>query len=200
MKISDVIWKYKICCPMCGHWMLKAKLFHKVGLKDGSVKCGKCGTIVSFGSDAVKIEEMIWDRPEYINVKLDDFAFEPTRAHPNDAGLDLCSPVDTWVYAGSRVTIDTGVHVEIPEGYFGLITSKSGLMSKGITCRGTIDSGYTGSIKAVLYNDGEESYEIRKGAKVTQLVIASCITPKINLTGRLIETERGENGFGSTGD
>ena len=134
-----------------------------------------------------------------MKIKLEPFAIAPTRAHPTDAGLDIYSPIDIWVYANSRVIIDTGVHVQIPEGHFGLITSKSGLMAKGITCRGTIDCGYTGTIKAVIYNDGKEGYEIRKGQKCTQLVIVPCLTPEIEIVEELEDTERGENGFGSSG-
>lgn len=134
-----------------------------------------------------------------MNIKLDDFAIMPTRAHPEDAGLDLYSPIDTWVYSNGIAIIDTGVHIQIPKGYVGLITSKSGLMAKGITCRGTIDSGYTGSIKAVIYNDGDSSYEIRAGQKCTQIVIVPCLIPEIVVVDELDETERGERGFGSSG-
>ena len=94
---------------------------------------------------------------------------------------------------------DAGVHVQIPPGYVGLITSKSGLMGKGITSRGTIDSGYTGSIKAVLYNHSNESYLVRKGDKITQLVLLPIITPELELVDALEETDRADGGFGSTG-
>lgn len=134
-----------------------------------------------------------------MKIKLDDFAIVPTRAHPDDAGLDLYSPVDKWVYANSIRIIDTGVHVEIPDGYVGLITSKSGLMAKGITTRGTIDRGFTGSIKAVISNDSQESYQIKRGAKITQLVVVPCLIPEIEIVDELEETERGDSGFGSSG-
>lgn len=132
-------------------------------------------------------------------IKLDEQAIEPRRAHPTDAGLDLFTPENFWIHPGEHKRIDTGVHVAIPAGYVGLITSKSGLMSKGVTCRGTIDSGYTGSIKAVLYNHGSEGYAFHKGEKITQLVILPCLTPEIEITDELPFTERGDNGFGSTG-
>ena len=134
-----------------------------------------------------------------MKIKLDPGAYMPTRGHMTDAGLDLYSPVDLWLHPGEHKMIDTGVHIEIPEGYVGMITSKSGLMSQGITSRGTIDRGYTGSIKAVLYNHGQEGFKIRKGYKITQLVIVPCITPKLEVVNELDETERGDGGFGSTG-
>jgi dUTP pyrophosphatase len=134
-----------------------------------------------------------------MKVKLDPGAIMPTRAHETDAGLDLYSPERIVIFAGSRESIDTGVHVAIPEGYVGMITSKSGLMASGITCRGTIDCGYTGSIRAVLYNNGYERVVIEKGQKITQLVILPIITPELELVDDLEATERGNGGFGSTG-
>lgn len=134
-----------------------------------------------------------------MKIMLEKYAIIPTRAHPDDAGLDLYSPLDKWIYRDSIEIIDTGVHVQIPKGNAGLLTSKSGLMALGITTRGTIDSGYTGTIKAVISNDGPESFMVRRGDKITQLVIVPCLTPDIEIVEELEETERGENGFGSSG-
>lgn len=134
-----------------------------------------------------------------LKVKLDDFAYEPVREHEDDAGLDLKTPVSFWLHPGEHVKIDTGVHVAIPKGYVGLITSKSKLMAQGITSRGTIDSGYTGSIQAVLYNHGKEGIPFEAGQKITQLVLLPCITPEIEYVTELDKTERGDGGFGSTG-
>jgi dUTP pyrophosphatase len=96
-------------------------------------------------------------------------------------------------------TFDTGVHVAIPAGYVGLLTSKSGLMAKGITSRGTIDCGYIGSIKAVLFNHSHNYVIIEKGQKITQLVILPIITPELELVDSLEDTDRGAGGFGSSG-
>ena len=109
------------------------------------------------------------------------------------------SPTDAWIHPGEHAIIDTGVHVEIPVGYVGLITSKSGLMAKDLTCRGTIDAGLRGSIKAVLYNHGKDGYRVEKGNKVCQLVLLPIITPELEIVANLDETERGDGGFGSTG-
>lgn len=123
----------------------------------------------------------------------------PTRAHPNDAGLDLYSPVRQVIRANDRASIDTLVKVAIPKGYVGLITSKSGLMAEGITSRGTIDCGYNGTIKAVLFNHSGKDYIVEKGQKITQLVIMPIATPKLEVVDSLEETERGNGGFGSSG-
>lgn len=135
-----------------------------------------------------------------MKIKLDEKAIMPVRAHDTDAGLDLFSPEDVTILAGGYATIDTGVHVEIPNGYVGLLTSKSGLMRRlGITNRWTIDCGYTGSMGAVLFNHGSEDYHIKRGDRITQLVIIPCLTPELELVDDLDETERGAGGFGSTG-
>lgn len=134
-----------------------------------------------------------------MKVKLYEGAYIPERAHPTDAGLDLKTPVDTWLHPGENTMIDTKVAVAIPEGYVGLLTSKSGLMKSGITCRGTIDSSFRGTIKAVLYNHGKEGYLLKKGDKITQMVLLPIITPELEIVDELDETDRGESGFGSTG-
>lgn len=137
---------------------------------------------------------------EVINVKLDPDAYMPTRAHEWDAGLDLYAMNDGWIFPFSRKFFDTGIHVAIPKGYVGLLTSKSGLMGdKGITSRGTIDSDYRGTIKAVLFNQSLLFRKIKRGQKITQLVIMPIVTPKPSLADDLGETERGTGGFGSTG-
>ncbi len=137
---------------------------------------------------------------EKIKVKLDPGAIMPARAHAADAGLDLYTPRLLAVAAGGSTTVDTGVHVEIPEGYVGFLKSKSGLNVKyGITSEGVIDSGYTGSIVVKLYNNSNEIYHFEKGSKITQLVILPIITPELEPVDKLGETERGDKGFGSSG-
>ena len=96
--------------------------------------------------------------------------------------------------------IDTGVHIELPNGTVGFLKSKSGLNVKhDITSEGVIDVGFTGSIKAKLYNHGTKPYQVLRGDKITQLVIFDCRFPDVEIVDKLESTERGENGFGSTG-
>lgn len=134
-----------------------------------------------------------------MKIKLDPGAYMPERAHEADAGLDIKTPVSFSVHAGGQITIDTGIHIAIPAGHVGLITSKSGLMLKGITSRGTVDCGYTGSIKAVLFNHGQSDISFQKGQKITQLVIVPIINPELEIVAALDETDRGAGGFGSSG-
>ena len=135
-----------------------------------------------------------------LNVMVDDDANLPTRAHKTDAGLDLYAMENGWIFPFSRKVFDTGVHVAIPEGYVGMLTSKSGLMMKnGITSRGTIDCGYTGSIRAVLFNHSWRFVKIKKGQKITQLVLFPIEIPQLEWVDGLDDTERGTGGFGSSG-
>lgn len=135
-----------------------------------------------------------------MKVKLDGNAFMPIRAHETDAGLDLRSPRFAEVPAWGSVCIDTGVHIELPKNTTGFLKSKSGLNVKhGITSEGVIDVGYTGSIVVKLYNHTENEYLVRRGDKISQLVILPILTPQLEEVDELETTERGNGGFGSTG-
>lgn len=136
-----------------------------------------------------------------MKIKLDGFAFAPERAHETDAGIDLKSPVSTTLSAHQSVIIDTGVHVLLPRGTAGLLVSKSGLNVKhGITSTGLIDEGYTGSIQVKLYNNSPYDYHINQGDKITQLVVIPVLYENLEYVGDFgVDTDRGDNGFGSTG-
>lgn len=135
-----------------------------------------------------------------MRIKLDKGAFMPTRAYAADAGLDLYSPVDAIIPPRYALTIDTGVHVELPKNTVGMVKSKSGLNVKhGILSEGVIDVGYTGSIRVKLYNHSGRGYIVNRGEKISQLVILPILTPDLELVDELDETERGSGGFGSTG-
>ena len=135
-----------------------------------------------------------------MKVKLDSVAYSPERAHRQDAGLDLRSPVAVEIEAHGSAVIDTGVHVQIPFGQVGFLKSKSGLNVRyGITSEGVIDSGYTGSIMVKLYNHSDDLYVVSRGDKITQLVILPVIMDDIEIVDEIQGFERGDNGFGSTG-
>ena len=137
---------------------------------------------------------------KFIQATVDVGANIPTRAHRKDAGMDLYATKGGWIMPKSRKTFGTGFHAAIPAGMVGLLTSKSGMMAKqGITSRGTIDSGYTGEIKAVLFNHSWLPVRIKNGQKITQLVIMPIVIPKVLFVDKLEDTARGDGGFGSTG-
>ena len=135
-----------------------------------------------------------------MRIKLMAGAHMPTRAHRTDAGLDLYARETQIIKAHSSAVFDTGVCVELPEGTTGFLKSKSGLNVKhGITSEGVIDVGYTGSIKVKLYNHSNAAYAVNAGDKISQLVILPILTPELEQVDSLEATERGENGFGSSG-
>jgi len=135
-----------------------------------------------------------------VNVKLNEGAIMPTKAHKEDAGFDLYCKEDFLLPKNGSCVVDTGVCVEIPYGYVGMIKSKSGLNIKsGITTEGVIDSGYTGSIVVKLRNDSDADFVFSRGNKITQLVILPIPEITLNEVDELDNTERGANGFGSTG-
>ena len=136
-----------------------------------------------------------------MKINLDIGAYMPVRGYEADAGLDLRTPKRVVIYPNDSVTINTGVHVEIPFGYFGKLESKSGLnVNYGIVSHGgVIDSGYTGPIVVKLYNHGKQKYVFEQGDKIVQLIVQPCLLPMLELVDDLEDTYRGDNGFGSTG-
>lgn len=147
-----------------------------------------------------------------IKIVLDEGARMPSLAHDTDGGYDLYARETQIVPAKESAIFDTGVHIELPSIYLsdgmflnkyktvGFLKSKSGLNIKhGITSEGVIDMGYTGSIRVKLYNNSGYDYKVEEGDKISQLVILPIITPELTVVDSLDETERGDNGFGSTG-
>ena len=133
-------------------------------------------------------------------VMLDENAKKPTKAHDTDAGFDMYAPKPFYIREGGSAKIDTGVHIEIPEGYVGFLKSKSGLnVVNGITGEGVIDAGYTGSIVAKLYNNGTDTVKFEAGQKIIQIVFLPIPDVELELTDSFEQTERGDNGFGSSG-
>ena len=135
-----------------------------------------------------------------MKIMLDEGAKMPTRGHPWDAGLDLYAKEGGVLRPCYHEVFDTGVHVQIPEGCYGEIRSRSGLMvNHHVVTDGTIDSHYTGSIRVKLFNLSNRAYKVQAGDKIAQLVIVKCELPELELVDSLEETDRGDDGFGSTG-
>ena len=136
-----------------------------------------------------------------MKIQLEPWAKMPTRGHGKDEGLDLRTPFAVTVPAGGSAVIDTGVHVQIPDNFVGLLVSKSGLNRRfGIVSDGLIDAGYTGTIAAILHNLGDKDVVFEEGDKITQLVILPVYIPReLTVVDEFDKTERGDGGFGSTG-
>ncbi|GBE16406.1 deoxyuridine 5'-triphosphate nucleotidohydrolase [bacterium BMS3Abin15] len=135
--------------------------------------------------------------------KLDPDAILPVFAHPGDAGLDLYSIENIELKPGDRMLCGTGIGMKIPDNYTGLIWDRSGLAVKEgiISIAGVVDSGYRGEIKVALVNLGQNSYEIKRGEKIAQMIIQKFEKPEFIEADKWDdkETSRGEGSFGSTG-
>lgn len=137
-----------------------------------------------------------------MKITLDVGAVMPVYAHNYDAGLDLYARKDiepVVIPAGSFAIFDTGVHMAIPQHFCGLVKTRSSMLQKGLMTDGLVDSDYTGSIRVILFNHGDRPYYVEPGDKIAQVVISPCLRPPIELVDSLDPTDRGENGFGSTG-
>lgn len=135
-----------------------------------------------------------------MEIILEDGAYMPSRGHSTDAGLDLRTPEAITVPAYGSVSVNTGVHVALPRGCAGLLVSKSGLnVRHDITSTGLIDEGYTGGIVVKLHNNGGADYRLAAGDKITQLVVIPVVRESLEQVSAFNATERGDDGFGSTG-
>lgn len=125
----------------------------------------------------------------------------PVYAKKGDAGMDLYASESLTINSTERNAVKTGIAVEIPEGYVGLVWDKSGLShTHGIkTLGGVIDAGYRGEIKVGVVNLSKEVYTFEKHHKVAQLLIQKVENIEIEEVSELSESERGHSGFGSTG-
>jgi dUTP pyrophosphatase len=128
----------------------------------------------------------------------------PIYAHPGDAGADLVAAEDCILQPLERKAISTGLSVEIPIGFEIQVRPRSGLALKhGITVLnspGTIDAGYRGEIKVILINLGTAAFEITKGQRIAQMVVAPVVSAEFQAVVELADSQRGEGGFGSTGN
>lgn len=136
-----------------------------------------------------------------MKIKLNDGAFEPIRSHSTDAGLDLRAMETQVVPAKDYAVFHTGVHVKLPKGTAGILISKSGLnMRHDIISDGLIDEGYDGEIMVKLYNLGGYDYKVEKGDRISQMVIVPVLYEPVEIVDDLQQvSERGSNGFGSSG-
>lgn len=137
--------------------------------------------------------------------RLSQTAVLPVRGSAQAAGYDLCADLmePLVIPAGKTVKVDTGLAAAIPCGYFGGVFARSGISTKkGLrpaNCTGVIDADYRGPIMVPLYNDSDTERLVMPGERIAQLIILPCFSVDFCEVEQLDETERGENGFGSTG-
>ncbi|MCF7843566.1 dUTP diphosphatase [Candidatus Gracilibacteria bacterium] len=132
--------------------------------------------------------------------KLHKDAKLPTRAHHDDAGIDIYAHGTHIVEPNQTLAIPTGVSMELEKGYVSLVWDKSGIALKGIkTVGGVIDAGYRGEYKIMIHNLSDISYIFSNGDKVAQILIQKVEFPELVEVNELKDSTRGVGGFGSTG-
>jgi deoxyuridine 5'-triphosphate nucleotidohydrolase len=123
-----------------------------------------------------------------------------SRTNPDDAGADLIACDDRTLLAGETTRVPTNLAVALPNGYYGLVSGRSGMNSRGILChQGTVDTGYRGQVSVVLTNLSANPFDIRRGDRIAQLVALPFTLPEFEETESLPESQRGERGWGSSG-
>ena len=144
--------------------------------------------------------------PDVLRVRrLRDDAVVPERAHPGDAGIDLVAVEPAHLPAGGgRATVGTGIAVEVPEGWAGLVCPRSGLAARHgigvVNGPGVIDAGYRGEVRVVLFNsDPEAPFDIAPGDRIAQLVLTPVLLAQVEEAQELTAAARDAGGFGSTG-
>lgn len=178
----------------------KCGYYHPTG--EQALRRGRCrASTLKIFADALgmPVSEFLPDETTKMKVMLDYGAKMPTSAHEADAGYDLYSMESVTIAKGQAHKFDTGVHMQIPRGYGGVLISKSGLCDLGLESTGLIDADYTGSIKVVLRNKGQRAVRIHEYQKISQIVIVPIIKPELVVVDHLEDTERGSGGFGSSG-
>jgi dUTP pyrophosphatase len=158
------------------------------------------------------IKRLALEKPDYprnLNkmkikvLKLNESAILPQYARAEDAGLDLFSIEEITIKPGESQLIHTGIAIELPSATEAQVRPRSGLALKHqitvLNTPGTIDSGYRGEIGVILINHSQQPFQVLKGMKIAQLVISPIIRAEIEAVNQLSVTDRGDNGFGSTG-
>ncbi len=136
--------------------------------------------------------------------RLDERGLLPSRAHVDDAGLDLHALEDEVVAPGERASIRTGIAIEVPGGHAGLVLPRSGLALRHgialVNAPGLIDPGYRGEVRVLLLNtDRSQSFALAAGDRIAQLVLVRTPPAAVVEVGELSTSSRGGGGFGSSG-
>lgn len=135
-----------------------------------------------------------------MKIKLLENGTVPKFMHPGDACADCYSAEDKVIYCGKRDLVKLGFALAIPDGYEVVIRPRSGNSRKGIdVCIGTIDSSYRGELMACVVNNSDKPFEIKKGDRICQMKYQVAEQCSFEIVDELDETERGANGFGSSG-
>ncbi|XP_071525602.1 deoxyuridine 5'-triphosphate nucleotidohydrolase [Panulirus ornatus] len=134
--------------------------------------------------------------------KITENAYAPSKGSKLAAGFDLYSAYDAVVPAYGKALIKTDIQVELPSGCYGRVAPRSGMSWKHHidVGAGVIDRDYRGNVGVVLFNHAKTDFEVKKGDRVAQLICERILYPELEEVEELVDTERGGNGFGSSGN
>jgi len=176
---------------------------------DDDIEIDYSSIIEEFGLDVEELERAMESMQPTIKLKFsksNSDATLPSYAYPTDSGMDLFSTETITIDPFGRALVPTGIHFDIPENYEIQVRSKSGLaINQGLmvlNSPGTVDQGYTGEIKVIIFNTNNKSVEIKKGQKIAQAVMTPVVCGKwIELieVENITSKDREDKGFGSTG-
>jgi dUTP pyrophosphatase len=141
---------------------------------------------------------------EVLITRLDPALPLPAYGHPGDAGMDLCSRIETTIAPGQRALVPTGIAIALPAGYAAFVHPRSGLALRHgvgvVNAPGTVDAGYRGEISVILINhDPRSDVHIARGDRIAQLVVQRVERARLVEVATLPGSHRAEGGFGSTG-
>ena len=163
----------------------------------------------NFGLDMNMLDEVLnsdFKKLQLPYIKMDESVKDLTFAYETDSGFDLYSVEEKTIKSFGRDILSTGVKLNIPEHYEIQVRSKSGLVLNDglmvLNSPGTVDQGYTGEIKVILFNTSDKQITIKKGQKIAQAVLCPVVCGKwidLKEVGKIENKDRSENGFGSTG-
>ncbi|XP_043841517.1 deoxyuridine 5'-triphosphate nucleotidohydrolase, mitochondrial isoform X2 [Dromiciops gliroides] len=133
--------------------------------------------------------------------RLSEHATAPSKGSARAAGYDLYSAYDYTIPAMEKALVKTDIQISLPPGCYGRVAPRSGLAAKHFidVGAGVIDEDYRGNVGVVLFNFGKETFEVKKGDRIAQLICERVFYPELEEVQGLDDTERGSGGFGSTG-
>ncbi|XP_041750516.1 deoxyuridine 5'-triphosphate nucleotidohydrolase isoform X2 [Coregonus clupeaformis] len=191
----------------------RAECFRKQCFDSGKVNqlARHCCHFITEVTDAAEVSPLKRTRPDAVAEdvkipvlkfsKLSEHATAPTRGSAKAAGYDLFSAYDYSIGPMDKAIVKTDIQIAVPSGCYGRVAPRSGLAAKHFidVGAGVVDEDYRGNVGVVLFNFSKETFEVKRGDRVAQLVCERICYPDLQELKTLDETERGSGGFGSTG-
>ncbi|XP_044518182.1 deoxyuridine 5'-triphosphate nucleotidohydrolase, mitochondrial isoform X1 [Gracilinanus agilis] len=184
------------------------QLFHRFlsysrpGCSDAIMPCSEANPVAVSPSKRARPAQHEEETPVRLRfARLSEHATAPSKGSARAAGYDLYSAYDYTIPAMEKALVKTDIQISLPPGCYGRVAPRSGLAAKHFidVGAGVIDEDYRGNVGVVLFNFGKETFEVKKGDRIAQLICERVFYPELEEVQGLDDTERGSGGFGSTG-